>query len=802
MRVSYEWLKEYVRIDLTAAELADRLTMAGIAVEMVEDQADRYQQIVVGKVAALAKHPAAAKLTIARIEVGSGAPKQVITAATNLKVGDLAPLALSGAVLPDGHTISAGKFKGVVSDGMLCSGAELELEKESTGIWEFDRDWAPGTPVAEALGATDQILVLELTANRADCLGMIGVAREVAAILDAPLTVKPISLRESGPPVESLAQVEIVATDLCTRYAGRVVRGIKIGPSPQWLQRRLKAAGVRPISNIVDITNYVMLEYNQPLHAFDLDRLAGGRVIVRRARPGEKITTLDGVERVLTGESLLIADPTGGQCVAGVMGGNNSEVTDRTVNLFLESAYFDPGSIRKTNKALEMHTEAGLRFERGIDPNGAVMALNRAAELIELLNAGQVARGYIDQYPQPVTPVAIAATCDKINRWLGTELDPALIQKYLERVNFTVAAAENGAIKVTVPTYRRDVSHMADLAEEVARLHGYDRIPLTLPPSRTVGKRTALQQFQFDLRRLLQGVGLSEIITSSLNAKDMAAKLGIDDESHPFVKTVDLMAPLSEEQAVMRTTLANGMLEALAFNAKRHQTDLAFYELARVYLPREGEALPAEPLHLALGLTGRRQETGWNQPAVAYDFYDLKGIWELIVGKFALPEPEWRRSRQPFLHPGQAADLRINGQCVGYLGRLHPRIQEAYGLTQAVYLLEVDLTLLASGRCPEIAFVAPGKYPAIQRDLALVLPAEIAAAEVMAQIKECGGHLVETVELFDVYQGDQVPAGHRSLAFSLSYRSAERTLNDNEINQMQTELLQKLNAKYGAVVRG
>jgi phenylalanyl-tRNA synthetase beta chain len=801
MRVSLEWLKEYVKIDLTAAELAERLTMAGIAVEAIEDQAAQYRRLVVGKVVSLTQHPNAAKLTITQIDVG-GEQKQVITAATNLKVGDLVPLALSGAVLPGGKTIAEVEFKGVLSQGMLCSGTELELEKESTGIWVFDRQWAPGTPVAEALDTMDYILDLELTANRSDCLGMINVAREVAAILAVPCEVKPIRLQETGPAVETLAQVEIIATDLCSRYAGRVAQGIKIGPSPQWLQRRLKAAGVRPINNIVDITNYVMLEYNQPLHAFDLDRIDQGRLLIRRAQPGEKLTTLDEVERVLNGETLLIADRTGGQCIAGVMGGNHSEVTDQTVNLFLESAYFDPVSVRKTNKALEMHTEAGLRFERGIDPNGVVNALNRAAELIELLGAGQVARGYIDQYPQPVAPVKIATTHAKINRWLGTTLDAATIRGYLERVNFTVADGPNGRFEVTVPTYRRDVAYMADLAEEVARLYGYDRIPVTLPPSREIGERTSFQQFQFDLRRTLQGVGVSEIITYSLNAKDTPRKLGIASEEDPLARAVELMVPLSEEQAVMRTTLANGMLEAMAFNAKRRQTDLAFYEIARVYLPREEEDLPAEPVHLAIGLTGRRYAAGWNQTGSEYDFYDLKGLWELIASQFTLPEAELQRSGQPFLHPGQAADLRLDGQAVGYCGRIHPRIEEAYGLGQPVYLLELDLTLVEPMRNPKIVFAMPRKFPAVQRDLALVLPAAITAAEVIAQIKENSGNLVESVELFDVYQGDQVPEGQRSLAFSLSYRSQERTLNDTEINQMQTELLQKLNAKYGAVIRG
>jgi phenylalanyl-tRNA synthetase beta chain len=802
MRVSYEWLQEYVQIDLSAVELAERLTMAGIAVETVEDQAVRYQQMVVGKVTELTKHPQSERLTITRIDVGDGALKQVITAAANLQVGDLVPLALPGAVLPDGKTIAAVEFKGVLSQGMLCSGTELDLEKESAGIWVFDHAWPVGTPVAETLDATDQILVLELTANRPDCLGMIGVAREVAAILDVPCQVKPPVLQETGPAVETLAQVTMVDSDLCPRYVGRVAQGIKIGPSPQWMRRRLKAAGMRPINNIVDITNYVLLEYNQPLHAFDLDCITGGRIIVRRSRPGERLTTLDGVERTLNGESLLIADSEGGLCVAGVMGGSSSEVTDRTVNLFLESACFDAKSIRKTNKALEMRTEAGFRFERGLDPNTAVLAVNRAAELLELFGAGQVARGYLDYYPQPVLPMEITTTYEKINRWLGTTLEAVVIRNYLERVNFAVTEQADGQISVAAPTYRRDVTHMADLAEEVARLYGYDKIPATLPPSRTVGERNAFQKFQMELRQMLQGLGLSEIITYSLNAKDTAGKLGFASETPPFSRTVELLTPLSAEQAVMRTTLANGMLETLAFNIKRRQTDLAFFEIARVYLPQAGERLPVEPLRLAVGLTGRRYESGWNQPAAEFDFYDIKGIWEAIATRFKLAAPELHRSRQPFLHPGQAADLLLDGAAVGYLGRLHPTVRENYGLTQDVFLMELDLTLLASRRRPETVFVAPFKFPAAQRDLALILPVKITAAEVITQIKEISGNLVEKVELFDVYQGDQVPEACRSLAFNLSYRSSERTLNDAEVNRIQTELLTKLNAKYGAVIRG
>jgi phenylalanyl-tRNA synthetase beta chain len=801
MRVSFEWLKEYVEINISPAELAERMTMSGIAVEEIDDLAAPYRGMVVARVVALEQHPQAANLLITRVDAGDGI-RQVITGAKNLRVGDLVPLALPGTVLPGGKQINEADFKGVLSQGMLCSGAELELEKESTGIWVFDRELAPGSPVAEALDSTDQVLVLELTANRPDCLGMIGVAREVAAILNLPFRVKPVQLKEEGPEIGGLAAVQIVDADLCPRYTARIATAIKIGPSPGWMRRRLKAAGVRPISNLVDITNYVMLEYNQPLHAYDLERIEECRIIVRRSRAGEKLVTLDEVERCFSPENLMIADSAGGLGIAGVMGGSSSEVTDETVSILLEAAYFNPISVRKTAKQLGMRTEASLRFERGIDPNNTVAALNRAAELIELLGAGKVARGYIDQYPRPVEPVAITTGYRRINQWLGTDLSGADIRNYLERVTFQVDETDGaGAIAVTVPTYRRDVTHMADLAEEVARLYGYDRIPVTLPPSRVVGERTPFQKFQLELRRLLQGIGLTEIITYSLNAKHTAAKLGIGPADR-LSQTVDLIEPLSEDQAVMRTTLTGGMLETLAFNVKRRQNDLALYEISRVYWPVAGAVLPEEPLHLSIGLMGRRAETGWNQPAIEYDFYDLKGIVELICARFNLPVPALRRADQPFLHPGQSAEIWFNGKPAGFMGQVHPRVREAYDLTKDVFLIELDLNAIDPLRDATVVFQAPPRFPAVQRDLALVLPVSVTAEAVIRRIKEIGGNLVENVELFDVYQGEQVEAGMRSLAFNLSYRSKERTLSDAAVNQTQAELLQKLNAEYGAVIRG
>ncbi|HBF39858.1 MAG TPA: phenylalanine--tRNA ligase subunit beta [Firmicutes bacterium] len=803
MRVSFEWLSRLIDLDISVKELADKMTMSGIAVEEIEDQAAKYEGIVTAKVLSLDKHQQADNLLIVKADAGLWGVKQIITAAKNLAIGNLVPLALSGAILPDGKKIDEVNFKGVLSQGMFCSGAELGLEKESTGIWIFtDHSIKLGISVAEALGETDQVLVLELTANRPDCLGMIGVAREVAAILDKKFMEKPITLKEEGHSVEQQAKVEIVDVDLCPRYAARVVNGVKIGPSPRWIQQRLKAAGVRPINNIVDITNYVMLEYNQPLHAFDLDHIAEHHIKVRRAAAAEKLVTLDDIERELTPENLLIADPQNGLCVAGVMGGCTSEITDQTQNMLLEAAYFSPSSIRRTAKQLAMKTEAAIRFERGIDPNGVLKALNRAAQLVEELGAGKVAKGYLDQYPKVISPVTIHTSASRINEWLGTNIPGAKIKDYLERVTFEVKVEAHDNIEVTIPTYRQDVTYMADLAEEVARLYGYNNITATIPESTMIGSLTSFQKMQQNCRKLLQGIGVSEVMTYSLYAATAAERLGIASLDS-LANTIHLMVPLNEEQAVMRTNLVHHLLEVLAFNTRRRQSDISVYEIARVYWPKSGETLPEEPLHLGIALMGRKREIGWNQSREEVDFFDAKGIVELIFERLRLPEIILKPSTQPFFHPGQSADIYLNRKMVGFFGQIHPNIGTRYELNKRAFFIELDLSSLDERRMTDIIRFEPlPKFPAVQRDLALVVSTEITAQAIIAKIQEIIGDLVEKVDLFDVYQGEQVEKGRRSLAFSITYRSKERTLNDNEVNELQQKLLANLHQEYGALVRG
>lgn len=800
MRVSLEWLEELVDINCSPEELADKLTMAGIAVEEIEDLAAPYHGMYVVAIKELIKHPNADKLSIAQVDAGSLGTLQVITNARNVKVGDLVPLATVGTVLSDGHRIELVELKGVPSQGMFCGGAELGLEKESAGVWVFTEDITPGSKVSEALGATDQVLVLELTANRSDCLGMMGVAREVAAILDTKLKVTPFELVETGPEITDLAKITIEAPDLCPRYAARVCLDVKLGPAPKWMQNRLKAAGIRPINNVVDITNYILMEYNQPLHSFNYDQINEGQIIVRRAQKGEKLQTLDNNERNLNETQLVIADPRQSLCVAGVMGGASSEVTEDTVNVLLEAAYFQPINIRRTAKALELHSESSLRFERGIDPNGTINALDRAAYLMQTLAGAKVAKGYLDNYPAKIEPAKVITSYLRINQLLGTEIPSTEICNYLEKLSLKVV--ETGEkIEVTVPSYRRDITHMADLAEEVARLYGYDRIPVTLPQSKKVGQRTLTQHLQVKLRALLQGNGISEIYTYSLYAKNTAQRLGLAADD-PLSKTVELMTPLSEDQAVMRTTLVPGMLGTIAFNLKRRQTDLAFYEFARVFQIQENSQLPNEPLHLAVGLTGRFHENGWNQIKDNADFYDLKGLFELITDVLKINNYEIAPSKRPYLHPGQSAEVFFNGNSIGYFGQIHPRVMANFELSQPVFMMELDVDFLAQNWNRDITFKFLPKFPAVQRDLALVLPLEITPQAVIEQIKKLGGALLEQVELFDVYQGEQVPAGCRSLAFSLSYRAQDRTLNEQEVINVQAELLNKLNAQYGAVMRG
>jgi phenylalanyl-tRNA synthetase beta chain len=801
MRVSMDWLKEYVEVPYNAGEMADRLTMAGIPVEEIDHLGEAYQGIKVGEVRAMTPHPNADNLLVCRIGLGDG-EVTVITAAKNLQVGDKVPLAISGTVLPNGTKIETADFRGVISQGMMCSETELGLARESSGIMVLPNNTRIGQDVAKVLGLDDDVLVLELTANRADCYGMINVAYEASAITGLPVKLPDFTVTEAGERVEGLAEFRIQASDLCPRYAARVLTGIKMGVSPLWMRRRLLAAGVRPISNMVDLTNYVMIELNQPLHAFDLDRLAQRKVIIRRAFPQERIKTLDEVERVLQPDQLLIADPEQGHCIAGVMGGSISEVTMETKNIFLESAYFTPVNIRRTAGALAMRTEASVRFGKGgIDPSGTVNALNRTAHLVEALKIGTVAKGVLDQYEKPIKPRTIHARVGRINAILGTEIAGSEMNAYLEKLGMNVQETGQGRMDVTVPTRRPDIENEADLAEEVGRLYGYDKIPTTTPSSSKVGRRNPRQQWEQTIRHLLTGFGCTEIMTYSFHGESTFDRMGLAPED-PLRNSVHMMVPLSEEASLMRTTLLSGILQTLEYNAKRRQNDLAVFEMARIYIPRGEGELPYEPLHLAGGLMGRATEPGWNQSNRKFDFYDGKGLLEQLFAGLRLENVDFTQGEHPILHPGRTAQITVNGQRVGILGEIHPRVAKEFGFAEPVILWELDLEALPQAVNQVAVTYRPlPKFPGVSRDIALVVPKNVKAQAIEETIRQQAPVLLEDVALFDLYEGEKIPEGYRSLAFSLFFRSEERTLQEEEVSKLMEKIIAEINRVYHANIR-
>ncbi len=802
MRVPYNWLREYVPVELEPEELAEKLTMAGIAVEELVDPGAPYRSLRVGEVTELKPHPETEKLLVCRVRLSDG-EITVITAARNLRTGDKVPVALAGTRLPDGRLIEETVFKGVLSQGMLCSEEELGLSRQAGGIMVLPAQTRLEDDFIEILELNAPVLVLELTPNRADCYGMLGVAREVAALTGCPLNPPALEVREeSKEKMEDFISVELQDPDLCPRYMGRVFFDLEVGESPLWLKTRLLAAGMRPVNNVVDLTNYVMWELNQPLHAFDLDRLAGPKIIVRRARPGETLVTLDDVERKLEPDQLVIADAEKAQGIAGVMGGGSSEVTANTRRVFLEAAYFSPVSIRRTAQAQAIRSEAALRFGKGIDPEGVKAGLNRAAFLLNKLGIGKVCQGMIDYYPVPVPAKKISLRPDKINSLLGTALDPGYIKEILRRLQFGIEEAPENRVTVTVPSYRRDIEYEADLAEEVARIHGYDKIPTTYPAAKRPGALTPRQQFEKKLRILMQGYGLSEVVTYSFHGEKVFDRLNLSG-AHPLRNTVRLKVPLSEEYSMMRTTLLGGILDVLSYNAKRRQDDLSIYELARVYLPSgEEKQLPGENLHLAGGLMGRAAERGWNQPDAPVDFYDGKGLVESLLTDLRIPGAVWRRDEHPALHPGRTACLELNGRKAGVVGEVHPDVKERYDLASPVVLFELDVEALWTAAEKETINVKPlPKYPPVLRDLAVVAPEQVRVEEIVCLLVETGGEVLEKVDLFDVYSGGQIPPGHRSLAFSLVFRMMDRTLQDEEVNEKLEEMIAKLATEFKAVVR-
>lgn len=839
MRVSLKWLRSYTPVTVPVDELAHRLTMAGVEVAAVYHIGESWTNVYVGEITAIRPHPNADRLRLVTVNWGNGREITVVTGATNLRVGDKVPLALPGAILLDTHLptpepreLKPVQIRGVLSEGMVCSARELGLGEDHTGILILDPDAIPGTPLRDELG--DVILDLELTPNRVDLLSMTGVAREVAALLAEPLTIPRAEYAEDGPLAATLIDVRIVDPELCPRYAAAVIQGVNVGPSPKWLRERLAAAGLRPINNVVDVTNYVMLEWGQPLHAFDYDKIRGRQIIVRRAGDGETITLLDGSVRMLTAENLVIADTEGAVAIAGVMGGADSEVTSETTNVLIESASFNPVSVRRTSRALRLRTDAAYRFERGLPRQLPVPALRRAVQLMLDVAGGTAAKGIVDVYPLPADLPEIFLSPAEVKRVLGIDLDLPRIAELLERLGCQVTR-EDGGLNVTPPMQRTDLNIPADLCEEIARLIGYEEIPSTLPIGRQPEPTINEDWRWFDtIRDTLVGLGLNEVVTYSLTSRERLGRLlgpegriagatgfmapplvasgyaevdladAVTARFAPLdVEPVEVLNPLSAESECLRTTSFATMLETVRNNLRIADRDVAFFEIGRIYVPRIND-LPEERRMLTIATGAYRSGASWGEQ-VGNDFFWLKALAEAVFNRLGIAERVYRPLTHPIFHPVRAAAILIPGpreQLIGVLGEVNPDVRTAFDISQPAFLLGIDLDV-ALRLATRVRTILPiPKYPPVVQDLAVVVKSDVPAAAIEKLIRDVGMPLVKSVELFDIYQGPPIPDGYISLGYHITYQAPDRTLTDAEVAQVHHKIEHALIGELGAELRG
>jgi phenylalanyl-tRNA synthetase beta chain len=821
MKISYHWLQEYVDCgQVPVEEIAHMLTMVGLEVEGEETFSFRVPEtVVVGKILRCERHADASNLFICQVDVGSSAPVTIVCGAPNTQAGLTVPVALSDTTLPNGMLVKTATIRGVVSQGMICAEDELGISEDHTGIIVLPEDAPIGQPVTRDMFGfvDDTVLEIGLTPNRGDCLSHFGVARELATLLDLPLRKPSIDYAEEGGEVAEIASVAIDDPDLCYRYTASVISDVTIGPSPAWLRQRLERIGVRSINNVVDVTNYVMMELGQPLHAFDLEMLEEQRIVVRRAQPDERFTTLDDTERQLDDAVLMIADGKRSVAIGGVMGGQNSEVSDTTTQILLESAYFAPPGIRSTSKKLGLMTEASYRFERYIDLLSVDVALKRATKLIAELAGGKVAKGIIDVFPHTDTSTTIPFRPERVRQILGVDVAPEKSCEILSRLGFTVTAqtqtdSSQQHFQVEAPSYRPDVTREIDLIEEIGRIYGYDNIPTRLPsgeippsieqPSRVIETK---------IRDLLVSQGMHEIVTYSFFDQQSLENLLVS-EMPPYNRAVPLQNPLNVEQDILRTTLLPGLLKTVALNANRMES-LRFFEVGRVFfqtsasVPDEASSgteasLPDEAVRISGVLSGFRTKAGWNQTPVPVDFYDLKGMLENILSALGVAY-EFRSTKTfPFLHPGESAAIYAADQEIGLLGKLHPDVIENFHLDKDhVYIFELLLEYLVEYSSFHKHFCSLPKFPAVHRGIAVVVPPSVCASEVETTILEAGKPLLEDVMLFDRYVGPQISEGAVGLTYSLTYRSLEKTLSDDEVTQIHLQIIDHLNTQLGVVLR-
>ena len=796
MKASLQWMNEYVPLDLNrpAQELADELTQAGIPVEEVLSMDPGLKKIYTGKIVEITKHPDADKLQVCQVqclsEDGEEITKQIVTAATNVAVGQIVPVAYHKSRLADGTEIKKGKLRGVVSEGMFCSVAEFGISsdlvrpEEAQGIYIFPEGTPIGLDIKEALMLDDTVYEFELTANRADCFSMVGLSREFGIMTNQKALFPVIMVNENGESIEGKASVAIEAHDLCTRFTSRLVTNVTIEPSPLWMQNRLRNSGIRPINNVVDVTNYVMLELGQPMHAYDYDCVADHTLIARRAKAGETLTTLDGNERELNESMLIIADTKGPIGVAGVMGGLTSEVTDKTTNVLFEAAVFNGPSIRRTSKALGMRSEASGRFERGVNHKYTAYAIDRAAQLLQqICPSCKVSVGVIDVYPEPVEQRTVTFTAEQINDYLGTSIEKDRMVDILTKLEFDITESGD-TIEALVPTWRDDVTVMPDIAEEVARIVSYDNIAPTIPVAiLSSGGMTPKKALTKEVTHYLAHAGLSQIITFSFMHKDGLTNMMLPEGDNRYT-AIPILNPISEEFPYMRTTLVPAVIEAAKRNIAQQNKDLWLFETANVYEPK---TLPlTEVPHerpMACGIMmGKVTEAAWNQAQRDTDFYDVKGVVDGLLAKLGLTQYDIQPSSESYYHPGVSAHYTVNGVTIANYGELHPQVVKNFDLSGKVYMFEIDLEAVLSITVPPFRYQSFSKFPGTSRDLAIVAPVSVTSGDIVALIKEHGGEYLESVSIFDVYEGEHIEAGYRSLAYNLQFRSMEGTLNDEDID--------------------
>ncbi|NLH50395.1 MAG: phenylalanine--tRNA ligase subunit beta [Myxococcales bacterium] len=796
MRVTYRWLQDYVAFDLTPPELAHRLTMAGFEVEDLRPVGGGYTGVVTALIEKVDRHPEADKLTVCA--VFDGVERfQVICGAPNVVAGKVGVLARIGAQLPEGK-LKKSKIRGVESFGMLCSRRELGLSEDHSGIWLLPPETPLGREPLEAAGLDDWSFEIAVTPNRPDALSVIGLAREVAALTGGRLKMPALALEPVGGEIDRAMTVEIVDPDKCPRYCGMLVKGVRIAPSPLWMVHRLEAAGVRAINNIVDITNFVLLEYGQPLHAFDYDFLAGRKIVVRRARDGETIVTLDDQPRRLTADDLLICDGEKPVALAGIMGGQNSLVTDRTVDVFIEAAYFQPSGIRRTSKRLGLMSESSHRFERGTAIDYAVLGAHRAARLMAELASGTVESGYIDNYPALRAPQKVAMRVGRVNDLIGVRLSADRMSDLLSSIELKVVVKTDERLEVEVPSFRVDLEREVDLAEEIARLYGIDNIPPTIHLGADFeNKPWRLRPVLRVLRQELVGMGLTELNTLPFLDPASLAAVGAPEG-------IRLLNPLSEELAIMRTTLLPSLLKVLAYNQARNVLDVQVFEARRVYLPKSTDKneLPDEPYRLGLLLSGRRDELSWAYGKENVDFFDLKGLVERLLILLRIPGSTWRRpsASGPYL-PGVSAELLIGEKPAGIFGKLRSEVLEKFEIRDEAFAGELYLDVLSESTGESLVLRPVSKYPPMLRDLAVLADAEAPVDEMVRAIAEINPARISEVKVFDVYTGKGIPEGKKSVAFSMRYQDVSKSLSDKDADGLTRRILMMLQERWGATLR-